>query len=52
MSDRFETYGSAEITIFMNGEEGKLIKSDILKPVRFLELFSNVLQNFIYLVPP
>ena len=53
MSDRFETYGSAEIrTIFMNDEEGKLIKSDILKPVRFLELFSNVLQNFIYLVPP
>ena len=31
MSDRFETYGSAEIrTIFMNDEEGKLIKSDSL----------------------
>ena len=29
MSDRFETYGSAEIrTSFMNDEEGKLIKSD------------------------
>ena len=31
MPDRFETYGSAEIrTIFMNDEEGKLIKSDSL----------------------
>ena len=31
MSDRFETYGSAEIrTIFMNDEEGKSIKSDSL----------------------
>ena len=31
MSDCFETYGSAEIrTIFMNDEEGKLIKSDSL----------------------
>ena len=31
MSDRFETYGSAEIrTIFMNDKEEKLIKSDSL----------------------
>ena len=31
MSDCFETYGSAEIrTIFMNDQEGKLIKSDSL----------------------
>ena len=30
-SDCFETYGSAEIrTIFLNDEEGKLIKSDSL----------------------
>ena len=31
MSDRFETYGSADIrTRFLNDERGKLIKSDSL----------------------
>ena len=31
MSDRFETYGSAELRIsFINDEEGKLIKTDSL----------------------
>ena len=31
MSDRFETYGSAELRIsFMDDEEGKLIKTDSL----------------------
>ena len=55
MSDRFETYGSAEIrTIFMNDKEGKLIKSDSLfeNLYGFWICSSYVLQNFIYLVPP
>ena len=42
MSDRFETYGSADIrTRFLNDERGKLIKSD--------SLFENLYDYWTYL---